>query len=98
SLAKTPRQKHPPLGRPRLVGCGQEWRGMRSSAPGAAEISKKFGLRTMKSLRKIAIAAITVFLVFAAYLAAQTPGQSTPATDSPQSPQTAQRPPAGPPP
>ena len=71
---------------------------MRSSAPGAADSRKKFGLRTMKSLRKIAIAAISVLPVFVAYLAAQTMAQSTPATGSQQNTRTPQRPPSQPPP
>jgi VWFA-related protein len=66
--------------------------------PGAAESRKKFGLTTMKSLRKIAVVAIAVLPGFVAYLAAQTPGQPSPATGSLQSPQAPQRPPAGPPP
>src|SRR5258708_39823013 len=73
---------------------------MRDSAPGAAGNSRKFGLRTMKSKRKIALAALALLPGFGVYLAGQTAGQSAPATGSLQSasPQTPQRPPSEPPP
>src|SRR5882672_4194830 len=73
---------------------------MRGSAHRSCWKRRKFGLRTMKSLRKIAFAAIAALPVFAVYLAGQTAGQPAPATGSTQdsSPQTPQRPPAGPPP
>src|SRR6266849_3512091 len=67
---------------------------------GAAGNRRKFGLRTMKSLRKIVFAAIAVLAGFAVYLEGQTAGQSAPSAGSTQnsSPQPPQRPPAGPPP
>src|SRR3979490_2402059 len=73
---------------------------MRGSAHRSCWNPRKFGLRTMKSLRKIAFAAIAALPAFAVYLAGQTAGQPAPATGSTQnsSPQTPQRPPAGPPP
>src|SRR5258705_8674057 len=73
---------------------------MRGSAHRSCWKRRKFGLRTMKSLRKIALAAIAALPVFAVSLAGQPAGQSAPATGSTQnsSPQTPQGPPAGPPP
>jgi Ca-activated chloride channel homolog len=66
----------------------------------AAASRKKFDLRTMKSIRKIEVAALIVLPGFAVYLAAQTAGPSAPATDTRQNAQTQapQRPQAGPPP
>jgi len=46
---------------------------------------RKFGLRTIKSLRKIAIAALATLPAYAIYLAAQTPSQSAPAPGATQS-------------
>jgi Ca-activated chloride channel family protein len=46
---------------------------------------RKFGLRTMKSLRKIAFAALATLPAYAVYLAAQTAGQSAPAQAAPAS-------------
>jgi Ca-activated chloride channel family protein len=67
----------------------------------AAENRRKFGLRTMKSLRKITVAAAVVALPsFAVYVAGQTAGQSSPSTGTLQSApaQTVQRPANVPPP
>ena len=52
---------------------------MRGSARWSYWKPQKFGLRTMKSLRKIAVAAVAALLGFAVYLAGQTTGQSAPA-------------------
>src|SRR5258708_27735661 len=73
---------------------------MRGSARWSYWKPQKFGLRTMKSLRKIAVAAIAVLPGFAVYLEGQTAGQSASATGSLQSApgQPSQSPPAGPPP
>src|SRR5947209_2850611 len=73
---------------------------MRVQPTGAAGKRRKFGLRTMKSLRKIVFAAIAVLPGFAVYLAGQTAGQSAPSAGTLQNApaQTSQRPPAGPPP
>src|SRR5713226_5097476 len=73
---------------------------MRGSARWSYRKPQKFGLTTMKSLRKIAIAAIAVLLGFAVCLTGQTAGQSASTTASLQSApgQPSQGPPAGPPP
>src|SRR6266852_4664450 len=73
---------------------------MRAGPAGATGNRRKFGLRDMKSLRKIAVAAIATLLGFAVYLAGQTTGQPAPATGSLQNApgQATQRPPSGPPP
>src|SRR6266849_2207794 len=61
---------------------------------------QEVGLRTMKSLPKIAVAVIAFLPGFGLYLAGQTAGQSAPATGSLQRwpEQTTQSPPEGPPP
>src|SRR5712664_748396 len=58
---------------------------MRAGPAGATGNRRKFGVRDMKSLRKIAVAAIATLLGFVAYVAAQTGGQSAPSTGSLQS-------------
>src|SRR5216684_3639191 len=73
---------------------------MRAGPAGATGNRRKFGLRDMKSLRKIAVGAIATLLGFAVYLAGQTTGQPAPATGSLQNAtgQATQRPPSEPPP
>jgi Ca-activated chloride channel homolog len=72
---------------------------MRGSARQSCWNRRKFGLRTMKSLRKIAVAALTTLPLYAVYLAAQTGGQSAPASRGTQSiPAQSAGTPAGPPP
>jgi Ca-activated chloride channel homolog len=81
------------------VRCWEARRGMRGSAPPELLEHRKFGLRTMKSLRKIAIAALATLPAYAIYLAAQTPSQSAPSPSAAQTApaQSTQRTPTGPP-
>src|SRR5258707_12872330 len=73
---------------------------MRAGPAGATGNRRKFGLRDLKSLRKIVVAAIATLLGFAVYLAGQTTGQAAAAPGSVQKApgQAHQRPPSGPPP